>query len=106
MSKNIGRKNEKQTSRRLNAKLTPGSGATATFKGDMTFNNYLVECKATENNSLSLKLEWLGKISREALEVGKKPLMTITFTDDTGRPRRHGAWVLVPETEFKELNDV
>lgn len=59
-----------------------------------------MENKATEHRSISLKLDWLEKISREARQVGKDPALSIQFVDKQGNPVANGRWVLIPEDEF------
>lgn len=97
-----GRKSEKKTARRLGLKQTPASGA-AIAKGDLRNDRVLMEAKATVHDSLAIKLEWLIKIAGEAASTGKEPALAITFTNQQGAPRKHGAWVCVPEALWTEL---
>ena len=78
-----GQKAEVRASKRLGGRLQPGSGCIS--------------------ESLSLKLEWLRKISKEAADITKEPALTIQFVDGSGRPVLDGAWVMVPERVFKEI---
>lgn len=98
-----GTQAEKRTAKRLKATLTPASGALDGAKGDMSLGLWLLENKSTVNFSVSLKLDWLLKISQEALEKGKYPALCIQFTHQSGLPRNGGSWVLMPESVFKEL---
>ena len=66
-------------------------------------SDYLVENKSTEHRSISLKLDWLDKISVEAREEGKVPALAIQFVDKAGNPVRRGRWVMIPEDEFAEM---
>ena len=70
-------KQEKELAKDLGAKTTPASGATPFRKGDMRLNGYLIESKATANKSISIKLEWLLKIEKEALNEDKTPLIIL-----------------------------
>lgn len=99
----VGIKSERKLAKTLGAKLTPASGALASAKGDMTKKHFLIEAKSTINNSIGVKFEWCEKISQEALETGKTPALSIRFTDPDGQAKRFGAWVMIPEHEYKEL---
>lgn len=95
-----GQRSEKKTAKRIGGSANAGSGAIEGFKGDITLRDFLVENKSTEHKSVSIKLEWLDKISREARELGKDPALSIQFVDKQGNPLRGGRWVLIPEDEF------
>lgn len=72
-------------------------------RADMAVDCVLVEAKSTTADSIRLELSWLLKVSHEALMEGRVPVLTLTFTDEKGRPIRDGAWVLVPEASVREL---
>lgn len=93
---------EQRVAKRLQGRLTPASGALGA-KGDMTAEDYRLECKSTVNESMSVKLSWLEKITREAHATGKKPALTVTFTTGDGRPRRFGSWVMVDEQTWNDM---
>ena len=99
-----GQKSERKTAKRLGGTTRPGSGAVAGAKGDILLTDYLVENKSTEHKSISLKLEWLDKISVEAREEGKAPALAIQFVDKAGNSKKRGRWVLIPEDEFNGLS--
>jgi len=98
-----GQKAERLTSKRLGGQARAGSGSVEGFKGDIEVAEFLLENKSTINKSISLKLEWLDKISREARSEGKTPGLSIQFVDTQGKPVRHGRWVMIPEDEFYEF---
>lgn len=98
-----GQRAEKKTSSRLGVRKNPGSGAIEGLKGDLTADDFLIENKSTEHRSMSVKLEWLEKISREARQVGRSPALTIQFVDKLGNPVPYGRWALIPEDEFKDV---
>lgn len=98
-----GRASEKNTSKRLKAYLTPASGAIQGAKGDMVKGEFLLENKSTIKQSLSLKYEWLEKISREAVCQEKTPSVSIQFVDSQGASKPTGRWVLIPEHVFQEF---
>lgn len=102
-----GRKAEKGLAHRLGGTLTLASGAMQGDKGDVKVERgdlkFLMESKATQNESMSVKLDWLLKIYQEALEAGKHPAFAISFTNDHGVATKRGTWIAVPEAVFKEL---
>ena len=100
-----GQKSERKTAKRLGGRPRPGSGSVAGAKGDILLPDYLVENKSTEHRSISLKLDWLDKISVEAREEGKVPALAIQFVDKAGNSKKRGRWVLVREDDFKELTE-
>jgi len=100
-----GTQAERKTAKRLGARVIPGSGAMASAKGDLVLPTWLVENKATINASISVKLEWLHKISQEATEIGKKPAVTIQFVDKMGNSDPRDRWVMVREVDYQELTE-
>ena len=100
-----GQKAEKRAAKRLNGKLTPASGALIGAKGDILRRSFLIESKATVHDSISVKLAWLEKIAKEALDSGKDPALLIQFTDAAGNPWRGSGWVLIPERLFAEISE-
>lgn len=98
-----GRASEKGLAKRLKGRPTRASGAVLTDKGDIDLPEFLMECKSTKNDSLSVKLEWLLKITQEAVLRGKKPAFAISFTNDHGKPIKSGTFIAIPEDVFKTL---
>lgn len=101
----IGTTAEKSFAKRVGGRLTPGSGALRQKSdGEILHTSvaYRFENKATEKASLSLKLEWLEKISREATAREQVPLLSFQFVDG-GNVRPFGSWVAMPESEFNRL---
>ena len=88
----------------------PGSGSSVYAKGDVKQasteahdpRRFLVECKQTVHKSLSVKGEWLDKISREAMAAGLEPALAIEIKgmDATYAERD---WVAIPLSVFKRL---
>lgn len=79
-----------------------GSGASDYAKGDVKTDDFLIECKQTEKKSLSVKGEWLSKITREAMAAGKLPALSIEIKGTGDRLVEHD-WVAVPMSVFKRL---
>ena len=101
---------EKRVAKVLGGKRQPGSGSSPYAKGDViqksteghSLDKFLIECKQTKHKSLSIKGEWLTKISREALAAGKEPALQfeIKGNEDTFV---EGDWIAVPLSVFKRL---
>lgn len=102
-----GRVAEKQTAKRLGGRTQPGSGAVEGAKGDVVLTastmQFLLENKATANDSMSIKLDWLLKVYQEALETGRVPALSVQFTALSGKSEKRGRWVMIPEATFQEL---
>ena len=93
---------EAKLSKRLGAKLTPGSGNNMQ-KGDMTVDNFRIEAKATKARTMRLELHWLEKITEQAIRTGMKPALAFQFVDESGNHVPAGSWVSIPESVFEEL---
>jgi hypothetical protein len=100
-----GQKAEKRAAKRLKGRLTPASGALVGAKADIVKRTFLIESKATKHESITVKLEWLDKIAKEALDTGRDPALIIQFVDAAGNPWRGSGWVLVPERVFAEISE-
>ncbi|CAH0448139.1 Holliday junction resolvase [Vibrio phage vB_VpaS_sm030] len=102
-----GLKSEKRVADKLGARLTIGSGAKDGQKSDATLNtdhyNFRIECKATKNASFSLKHDILEKIRREALDTGRTPVLTISFTNELGEAKQGGDYAVIPMWLFNEV---
>lgn len=66
-------KQEKAVAKVVGGKQVANSGATTFAKGDVTSDNWLVECKTatTAKASFSIQREWLIKNKEEAFAMGK-----------------------------------
>jgi len=100
-----GQRSEKRAAARMGGRLQPGSGSKDHSKGDFKLPAFLVENKATTSLSMSVKLDWLRKISGEAAGFTKEPALAIQFVDGQGKPVADGAWVAIPERVFRELTE-
>ncbi len=63
---------------------------------------FLFEAKQTEKKSLSIKAEWLGKITREAMQQGLEPALHIEIQGYTD-PQLETTWVAVPFSVFRRM---
>jgi len=95
-----GRASEKRIAKSTGGRLTPGSGAFDGAKADISRGDILIECKSTIRASLSLKYEWLQKITREAKGTNQMPAVTISFVTGSGEAKPDGDWVLIPKVLF------
>ncbi len=77
--KKLSIKQEKMVAKKLNGFRTPASGAIPGFKGDVSTEKFLIECKMTVNKSLSIDTGWIKKICDEAWASGKEPRIVISF---------------------------
>jgi Holliday junction resolvase len=89
-------KQEKRLAKSSGGRRQPASGATEFLKGDVKAGDLLIEAKATDAASLSVKLAWLSKITEQARAVGKVPALAVTFADTPFGVERD--WILLPKT--------
>lgn len=97
-----GRRAEKAAVKRLKGKPTPASGA-AGVNSDFVAGEFRFENKSTRNQSISLSYRVLVDTARRARIRGDKPALSFQFTTEGGRLLDDGAWVLIPESVFREL---
>ena len=67
-------KQEKHIAKITSSRLQPNSGATLFKKGDVANTNWLFEAKTCmkEQESFSIKKEWLSKLKQEAFAMNKE----------------------------------
>jgi len=104
---------EDRIAKRLGGKRVKGSGASMYSKADVRDVSacvdedetieFLVEAKQTVHASLSVKWEWLRKITREANAVQKEPAVTIEIKGGENDPLCDRDWVMVPVRVFERL---
>ncbi len=73
------KKQEERIASEIGGRAHSNSGATPFNKGDCSNSYITVECKQTRNASFSITMRDLKKIEKEALNVGKLPIMFIEF---------------------------
>ena len=108
------KRHERATAKALGGRVQPGSGAKTGFKGDVRdvstpLQEFLIECKRTEDQSLRVEARWLNKITTEA-GPDREPALAIQFETNVlrrlTRPDQVTAeadWVAVPRSVFKRL---
>lgn len=96
------KKQEDRIAKKVDGKRQRGSGCSRFAKGDVDAARFLIECKRTDKASLSVKKEWLKKITREATAVQKVPCLAIEISGDID-PLCENDWFLVPASVFRML---
>ena len=94
------KRQENNVAKVLNGKRTANSGATPFSKGDITTEQWLIECKTstTEKQSFSIKRDWLDKNKEESFAMGKDyNALCFDFGDNGKR------YYVIDEKTFKEL---
>lgn len=105
---------ENRIAQKLGGKRVKGSGSSIYSKGDvrdvaalsgegLEDTEFLVECKQTSKASISIKWDWLRKITREANGVLKQPMLTIEIKGGQGDPLCDRDWVMVPARVWEKL---
>lgn len=91
---------EKKVAKTVGGKQTANSGATAFSKGDVTTEDWCIECKTatTEKSSFSIKREWLTKNREEAFAMNKYyNALCFDYGPNTDR------YYVIDEKTFKKL---
>lgn len=95
---------EDDACRMIGGKRHAGSGAISGLKSDGSSKRYQVEAKQTEHMQIALKMEWIEKITMEAVGKARVPLIHIRFLNcPIGVD---GDLVVVSSREFKKLFDL
>lgn len=94
---------EKRAADSIGGNRQPGSGAFSFHKGDAIGENYLCECKRTDNKSISIKGEVLDKITKEAAGLGKIPILAIEL--QVGDPFTSKNWIVMEKSHFENITD-
>lgn len=108
----ISRRQEKAVAEDLGGRRQAASGALPGYKGDVRREDLrfpmLVECKRTGKASISVKLEHLVKISKEAAGYGAHPAFVFEFDSGVTVPGQMGwpvprRWVAVPISTMRGM---
>jgi len=86
---------EKDLARELGGRRVPASGAIAHLPGDIYTDEFLIDSKNTEKNTIPLKVVDLAKIHREARDGDKLGHLILTFIEHDIH------WAVVPEKYTK-----
>lgn len=101
MKRPKSKKQEDRVAKKLGGKRQKASGALPFHKGDVKTVELLIEAKRTDNASMSIKREWLEKITMEAAVSSKTPAVSIEF--EGTHPLVDKDWIMVPSRFFQEL---
>jgi len=96
-------KQEDRVAKKLGGRRQKASGALPGHRGDVRMPELLVEAKRTDNQSISIKLSYLEKITREAISCDCIPACAIEFGGTP--PLVDKDWILVPSAFLRELLD-
>lgn len=103
---------EDRVADRLGGKRVRGSGSSMYSKADVRDVSldgegcaveFLVECKQTIHASLSVKWEWLTKITAEADAVQKEPALAIEIKGGVEDPRCDRDWIAIPARVLEQM---
>lgn len=110
------RKEEERVAARLGGRRVPGSGsrqsvvpsyAGSSSEGyDISTPDFAVEHKRTGAKSISVRREWLKKISVRAKRSARHPAVVLTFETNNQQDVRVGDWVLLPLDVFTLLREL
>jgi Holliday junction resolvase len=88
VNKDVSNKQEKRITKSMkqiqeSVRRTPASGALWQCKSDVVSEHFRIECKTKvkPSKSITVQKEWVDKITLEALQTGKTPLLVISFGD-------------------------
>ena len=94
---------ERSTAVLVGGRKTKASGAMVHDKGDVIASRLLIENKQTDGNvSLSVKAEWLVKISREAFLKHRDPVLAIKIVG-LQDPACEREWMMMPKSVFARM---
>jgi hypothetical protein len=94
---------EEDGARVIKGKRHVGSGAIPGLKSDASSDVWQQEAKQTAKKSMSLKLDWLYKISFEAKQQRKRPMMHLRFTEIPEGMAVEQDWVVIPAAVFAKM---
>lgn len=100
----LSKKHEKETAAKTKGRRVAGSGNQLGKPGDVMGAKDLQELKATDKvDETRIQLDWLRKISYEALTQGRYPVVNMRFTR-LKEPAPQD-WVLIPAHVYDRLKE-
>lgn len=90
---------ERQVANDLFGRVQIASGA-LDDKADVRSKDFLCECKTTEKDSYTLKVDTWNKIQREAFKLGLCPIMCIQTNDEGVNLRQNKMYCLMRKADF------
>lgn len=102
---------EHRVASRTGGKRVRGSGASDYSKGDVrdveaAGFEFLIESKQTIHASISIKWEWLKKITDEAQAAQCEPGLSIEIKGGKDDPRVDRDWICVPVRVFEKMQEM
>lgn len=99
---------ENRIAEKLGGRRVGGSGASMYSKGDVRNVkigglDFLVECKQTKHGSLSVKWDWLSKITKEAMAVECEPALSVEIKGGKECHLTDRDWIMLPARVLEEL---
>ena len=91
---------ERATAKKYGGRRTPNSGAKWAFKGDVITDMFLIDDKTTDHKSFSIPKKMWNKICLEALQMGRRPALKVSFNDDGT------SFVCLNEPDFADLLEI
>lgn len=84
----------------VGGKRQPGSGAFYFAKADIVHPKFLIEHKETDKDVLSVKLDWLRKVTMQCVTSSKSPALMICLNSvQAPLPSRWVMFPVLPRTE-------
>ena len=90
---------ERQVANDLLGRVQIASGA-LDDKADVRSTDFLCECKTTEKDSYTLKVDTWNKIQKEAYKLGLCPIMCIQTNDEGVNLRQSKMYCLIRKADF------
>jgi hypothetical protein len=91
-----GDAHERDTAKKVGGRTQPNSGASPwlSYKGDVSTERFVMQCKTTDKNRYTLNEQVIGEIYRQATLVGKDPAIVIRL--EAVKAPIPNEWVAVP----------
>jgi hypothetical protein len=92
---------ENRAAQMIGGKRHVGSGAISDLKSDASSMIWQLEAKQTRAQSIAVKLDWLSKISEEAMSQDKRPILHIEFSHVPDNVIVENEWVMMSRSSFE-----
>ena len=94
---------EEESAKKVGGRTQPNSGASPwlTYKGDVTSEDFLYQCKTTDKSRFTLSQKVIAEIYRQAKLTGKEPAIIIRLEGVSNPLPRE--WVCVPMEVWQDI---
>lgn len=93
--KSYANKEEKRSTEKITkAMKQPNSGASKFLKGDITYENSMMDLKSTKSAQIIISEKMLEKLESDGVTTGKKPALVLNFTH--AKRLRNRMWLVIP----------